>query len=67
MTTYRAIERGSWEVRAKAKGKHGGALGRSALRVLETFLDGWLISNLVTIPDRSWPGRLSRRRKATAQ
>jgi hypothetical protein len=36
MTTYRAIERGSWKV--KAKGKHGGALGRSALRVLETFL-----------------------------
>jgi hypothetical protein len=36
MTTYRAIERGSWKI--KAKGKHGGALGRSALRVLETFL-----------------------------
>jgi hypothetical protein len=36
MTTYRAIERGSWKV--KAEGKHGGAIGRSALRVLETFL-----------------------------
>jgi hypothetical protein len=36
MTTYRAIERGSWKV--KAKGEHGGAIGRSALRVLETFL-----------------------------
>src|SRR6202521_4276173 len=36
MTTYRAIERGSWKV--KAEGKHGGAIGRSALRVLETIL-----------------------------
>jgi hypothetical protein len=34
--------------KTKAEGKHGGALGGSALRVLETFLDGWLISNLVT-------------------
>jgi hypothetical protein len=36
MATYRAIERGSWKV--KEKGKHGGALGRPALRLLETFL-----------------------------
>jgi hypothetical protein len=36
MATYRAIERGSWKT--KAKGKHGGALGRPALRLLETFL-----------------------------
>jgi hypothetical protein len=36
MATYRAIERGSWKV--KEKGEHGGALGRSALRLLEPFL-----------------------------
>jgi ATP-dependent DNA ligase len=31
ITTYRAIERGSWKV--KAEGKRGGAIDRSALRV----------------------------------
>jgi hypothetical protein len=36
MTIARAIERGSWKERQK--GKHGGALGRVAIRVLETLL-----------------------------
>jgi hypothetical protein len=36
MTTWRAIERGTWNDRAK--GKHGGAIGRMAMRLLEAFL-----------------------------
>lgn len=36
MALYRGIERGSYK--ARAKGKHGGAIGRAAMRVLEAFL-----------------------------
>jgi hypothetical protein len=36
MAAWRSIERGSWK--AKEKGKHGGVIGKTGLRVLETFL-----------------------------
>jgi hypothetical protein len=36
MAVYRQIERGTWKT--KEAGKHGGVIGKSALRVLEAFL-----------------------------
>jgi len=36
MAAWRSIERGSWK--AKEKGKHGGVIGKTGLRVLEAFL-----------------------------